>query len=67
MIGRMLCALRDQRGGGWIDTLVVMVVLVLGGTAVLYGILNAQRHLGGQEVKAIRCVDPANPDPNCVP
>lgn len=58
---------RDERGGGWLDALVVLAILTLGGTAVLYGLLGGMRHLAGKEVQAIRCVDPANPDPNCVP
>lgn len=48
MFRTMLAFLRrDQRGAGWLDTLLVTVVLLLGGTAVLYGVLNGGRRVGG--------------------
>lgn len=38
---------RDRRGAGWLETLLVTVVLTLGGAAVLYGILAGGRQVGG--------------------
>lgn len=56
----------DERGD-WPGWLTVLLVSVLGGTAILFGVLGAQRGLAAREIRAIACLDPTNPDPNCTP
>ena len=58
--------LEDEQGT-WVDYLMVLLIVGLGGAAALFGVLGALRGLGGKNVQAIECLDPTNPAPACTP